>query len=58
MKRFEYKIEPGSSRGHDDTPFLNTNGKEGWELVSVSIEKGEGLGAKRRMYFFKRQIEE
>lgn len=53
---FDYKIEPGSSTGQNDEPILKALGQEGWELVAVTIEKGEGVGAKRRMYFFKKEI--
>jgi len=52
---FEYKIVAGSSSGQDDEPTINFLGEEGWELVAVTLERGDRAGTGRRMYFLKRK---
>ena len=60
MKKFEYKIVLGSVDvvPERDEEILNSEGKEGWELVFYVEAKARdyGLGAKRFYYFMKREI--
>ena len=54
MKNFEYKTEYFSGYSYLDN-WLNDQGKEGWELVSVKYYNS-GCQDKEGIYTFKREI--
>ena len=60
MKKFEYKIQGGSVDTviERDEALLQQLGEEGWELLFMLEGKarGEGFGAKRMYYYFKKEV--
>ena len=56
---FEYLLEFGSVDldKDEDHALLQRLGRDGWELVGwiEGKARGKGLGAKRLLYYFKRQ---